>query len=395
MQQRLAAERRDVVIVGGGVMGAALSYWLRQQDPTVGVTVIERDPTYAQASSALSAASIRQQYTTPINIAISQQSLALLRSAADWLAVDGQGPDLGFVEGGYLYLGDAAASDGLRSAHRLQRAHGADVVLLPPAQLAARYPWLRVDDIALGSLGLSGEGWFDGYGLLMALHAKARSLGVERLRGEVTALERHGTRLTSVCLRDGRRLSAQAVVNAAGPWARQVARMAGVVLPVSARRRTVFVLSCPTALPRFPLLIDTTGFWIRPEGSRYIGGCVPLDDAEDLPLEPDTAAFESTFWPALAHRVPAFAALRVERAWAGYYDMNTFDHNGIVGVHPEVENFYCLTGFSGHGMQQAPAVGRALAERMLTGAYHSLDLAPLSIDRIGAGRPLWEGAVIG
>lgn len=395
MQRTLRTDVYDVVIIGGGVMGASLSYWLCQLDPTIRVAVVERDPTFSQASSALSAASLRQQYTTAINIEISQQSLALLRRASEWLSVGDDCPDLNWVEGGYLTLGSAPMAAGLQAAHRVQRAHGADVALLAPAALADRFPWLNVADLAVGSFGVTGEGWFDGYRLLTSLHAKARSLGAEFIRGTAVDFERSGAQLSAVNLQDGRRLASRIVVNAAGPWARHVAALAHVSVPVSARRRTVFVLSCPTPLVGFPLLIDTSGFWIRPEGSFYIGGIVPRDDAEDLPLEPDTAPFESEFWPALAHRVPAFEALRVERAWAGYYEMNTFDHNGIVGPHPEIDNFYLMNGFSGHGMQQAPAVGRALAERLLTGEYRSLDLTPLSFDRIVAGRPLREDAVIG
>ncbi len=385
----------DVVIVGGGVMGASLAYWLRHYDPAVSVVVIERDPTWSQASSALSAASIRQQYTTAVNIEISQHSLALLRAAPTWLALDDDRPDLGLHEAGYLTLADAGTAPVLRAAHAIQRSKGADVALLSPDELAARFPWLQVADLALGSLGLSGEGWFDGYRLLTALTAKARHLGAQTVHGEVVGMERAGHRVQAVRLADGRRIAAGTVVNAAGPWARAVGAMAGVVVPVDACRRTVFVLACPTPLPQCPLLIDTTGFWLRPEGPYYIGGVVPRNDAADLPLEPDHGPFETEFWPALAHRIPALESLRVVRAWAGYYEMNTFDHNGIVGPHTEVSNLVLMNGFSGHGIQQAPAVGRGVAEHILYGAYRSLDLTPLAVARIAQGRPLRELAVIG
>jgi hypothetical protein len=385
----------DVAIVGGGVMGASLATWLRTFDPTVSVALIERDPTWSQASSSLSAASIRQQYTTRVNIEISQQSLALLRSASEWLAVGEDRPSVNLHEGGYLYLASAQSEAVLREAHALQRSMQVDVALLSRGDLAAQFPWLNVSDLSLGSLGLSGEGWFDGYRLLTALNAKARALGAQLVRGEVVGLLQQRYRVTGLQLADGQTLAATAVVNAAGPWARSVAAMAGVPLPVDACRRTVFVLECPTPLPRFPLLIDTTGFWIRPDGVQYIGGIVPADDAADLPLEPDLDSFETEFWPALAHRVPAFESLRVARAWAGYYEMNTFDHNGIVGAHPDLRNFYFMNGFSGHGIQQAPAVGRALAERMLFGEYRSLDLSALEYERLTENRPVTERAIIG
>jgi glycine/D-amino acid oxidase-like deaminating enzyme len=386
---------QDIVIVGGGVMGSALAYWLTHLQPGLGVCVVERDPTYRQASSALSAASIRQQYTTAVNIRISQWSLDFLRRTAEHLAVDDDRPEVGLHEGGYLYLAGAAGVPVLEKANRIQREHGADVVLLDPAALAARFPWLEVGDLALGSLGLSGEGWFDGYRLLTSFARKARSQGVRYVRGEVAGMARSGNRVDAVLLADGTRLACDVVVNAAGPWARQVAAFAGVDLPVRARRRTVFVVSCPTSLPRFPLLIDTSGLWIRPEGAHFIGGVVPRDDADDLPLEPDTAPFETEFWPALAARVPAFEQARLERAWAGYYEMSTFDHNAIVGPHPDVANLHFMNGFSGHGIQQAAAVGRALAERITTGRYVSVDLEPLAFARVLEGRPLLELNVIG
>jgi glycine/D-amino acid oxidase-like deaminating enzyme len=386
----------DVAIIGGGVMGASLAFWLRHLDPTRQVTVIERDPTWSCASSALSAASIRQQYTTAVNIDISSLSVDLLRSAHEWLAVEDDRPDLQLIEDGYLYLaGSPTAAEALQAAHRLQKAHGADVVLLEPAALAERFPWLKVSDLTLGSLGLSGEGWFDGYRLLGALTRKARALGVQFLRGEAVQIERLGRQVSAVVLRDGRRVAAGQIVNAAGPWSRAVAAMAGVEIPVAARRRTVFVLSCPTPLPRFPLLIDTTGFWIRPDGAFFIGGAVPAEDTDDLPLEPDIDSFENDFWPSLAHRVPAFESLRVERAWAGYYEMNTVDHNGLVGPHPALDNFHCLCGFSGHGLQQAPVVGRALAERLLYGGYRTIDISALDTARLVTGQWLREDAVIG
>ena len=391
----MAEHSSEVVIVGGGVMGSALAYWLTRLEPGLSVTVVERDPSYRSASSALSAASIRQQYTTPVNIRISQWSIGFLRATAEHLAVDDDRPDVALHEGGYLYLAGAAGAPVLAEAHAIQRAHGADVALLSPAGLAERFPWLATGDLAAGSLGLSGEGWFDGYRLLTAFARKARSQGVRYVRADVVGLECSGKRVAAVLLDDGTRLACGTAVNAAGPWARRVAAMAGIDLPVHARRRTVYVIACRQRLERFPLLIDPTGFWIRPEGDRYIAGTAPRVDLDDLPLEPDYEPFESELWPALAARVPAFEEARLERAWAGYYEMNTFDHNAIVGPHPSIANLHFINGFSGHGIQQAPAVGRALAERITTGRYATVDLTALGFERILEQRPLRELNVIG
>jgi glycine/D-amino acid oxidase-like deaminating enzyme len=197
-------------------------------------------------------------------------------------------------------------------------------------------------------------------------------------------------------LADGSRIAGDAFVDAAGPWAASVAGWLGIELPVRARRRTVFVFGCPTPLPRCPLVIDPAGLWFRPEGNGFIGGIAPdpADDPDDAPLDVDHALFESRLWPALAHRVSAFEAVRVTHAWAGYYEMNTFDRNGIVGAHPHYPNLYFANGFSGHGIQQSPAVGRGVAELIVHGRYRTLDLSPLRFERIVAGAPLVEANVV-
>jgi FAD-dependent oxidoreductase domain-containing protein 1 len=308
--------KADVAIIGGGIMGSALAYWLTRLDPNVGVVVIERDPTYTTASSALSAASIRQQFTTPVNIRICQASIGFLRQADELLEVEGATVDIGLKERGYLYLAPASGLETLRRAHTIQTQLGADVALLDTTALAARFPWLNTSDLAAGSLGLNGEGWFDGYSLLTGFATKARSQGVNYVRGEVCGLGVRGGRIESIRLGSGGKVASNFVVNAAGPWARSIARLAGCDLPVAARRRTVYVISCPTRMETFPLLIDPSGFWIRPEGSGYIAGAPPGMDPDDAPLEPDYDAFDSVLWPALAARIPAFEAARLERAWA-------------------------------------------------------------------------------
>lgn len=376
-------------------MGSALAYWLTRLEPGASVLVIERDPTYALASSTLSAASIRQQFTTSVNIRISQASVEFLRAAGEILEVDGSKPDIGFTEAGYLYLAGESGAESLRRAHAIQTQHGAEVALLDRAQLAGRFPWLETADLAAGTLGLRGEGWFDGYLLLTAFARKARSQGARFVRGEVRELEMRDRRVASIGLADGSRIACGHLVNAAGPWARSVARLAGVDLPVFARRRTVYVVACRATLKPFPLLIDTSGFWIRPEGAGFIAGLPPGDDPDDAPLEPEYDAFESLLWPALAARMPAFEAARLERAWAGYYEMNVFDHNGIVGLHPEIANLGLMNGFSGHGMQQGPVVGRGMAELILRGRFVTVDLAALGYERLLEGRPLLELNVIG
>lgn len=388
------------VVVGGGAIGSAIAYFLTLQRPGCEVVVVERDPSYARASSALSASSIRQQFSTDINIRLSAYGIGFLRQAGQLLACDGDVPDIGLHEGGYLYLATQAGEATLRANHALQTRHGADVALLSPPQLAERFPWLTLQDVVLGSLGLSGEGWFDGYLLLTALRKKAQSQGVRYVADEAVGLDlTHSdgvSHVHAVRLASGDVLPCRFAVNAAGPWAAAVAGWAGISLPVVGKRRTVFCLSSPATLPGCPLLIDTSGIWLRPEGKGFICGFAPAEgqDPDFAPLEPEHHAFEDRVWPTLAERIPGFEALRVQGAWAGYYEMNTFDHNALVGLHASCDNLVFANGFSGHGLQQAPAVGRGLAELMLTGRYQSLDLSPLSLDRIARQQPLLEQNVL-
>lgn len=389
-----------IVIVGGGAIGSAIAYFLTLQQPGLPVLVIERDPSYAQASSALSASSIRQQFSTAINIALSQFGIGFLRNLKTELAVGNDQPDIGLVEDGYLYLATQAGEAVLRDNHALQRAHDVDVALLDPEALKARFPWLNVDDIVLGSLGLSAEGWFDGYLLMQSLKAKAVSQGVKYLRAEAVGVahSRHDgvAHVEAVLLADGTRIACRAMVNAAGAWAKPVAGWLDIDLPVHGKRRTVFNLSSPAKLPQCPLLIDPSGIWLRPEGHGFIAGFCPEegDDGNDIPLDVEHDAFENFVWPTLAERIPGFEALRVESAWAGYYEMNLFDHNAIIGLHPSCDNAYFANGFSGHGLQQSPAAGRAIAELVLAGRYQTLDVSPLGWERLLRNEPLLEKCII-
>lgn len=383
----------DVVIVGGGVIGSAIAMFLKQNGDCR-VTVVERDPTYATASSSLSCSSIRQQFSTPVNIALSQFGFEFIRNAAAHLSVNGDDPALSLREPGYLYLASNEGLPILEANHTVQRGCDASVALMTPTALKNRFPWMNTDGIAGASLGLEGEGWFDGPALMQAFRRKARALGAEYVYGEVVALDRGGGRIAAVRLRDGRRIACGMAVNAAGPQARSVAAMAGIGLPVEARKRCVFIFACRSELPGCPLVIDTSGVWFRPEGDRYLAGWSPPDDPEDHALQVDHALFDDVIWPALAARVPAFAAIRGLGAWAGHYEYNTFDQNALLGPHPDVPNLFFANGFSGHGMQHSPGVGRGMSELILHGVYRTLDLSPLAMTRVAANQPLRELNII-
>jgi FAD-dependent oxidoreductase domain-containing protein 1 len=391
-------EHADVVIVGGAIIGSSVATFLAMRPDFGGrIVVVERDPTFRTSSTTLSAASIRQQFSTPLNIEISQFGIDLIKYPDRYLAVDGEAPEIDFVENGYLFLATDAGLSTLERNHELQRGLGVRVELLDPERLRARFAWLRTDDLAGGSLGLADEGWFDAYALLQGFRRKARSLGVEERIGEVVAIEHDDRRVSGVRLADGSRIGADWVLNAAGPRAADVASLAGVDLPVRPRKRLVYHVDAPVDLGAAPLTIDPSGVYFRPEGPAYIAGYSPRDgeaDPDTLDLAADRAPFEEIVWPALAHRVPAFDRLRLLDTWAGHYEVNTLDANAIIGPHPAIQNLLFANGFSGHGLQQAPAVGRGLAEWIATGRYETLDLSPLGFERIVRGEPIRELNII-
>jgi len=385
----------SIVIIGGGVMGAATACFLAR-DHGIRATVLERDPAYTRASSALSASSIRQQFSTSVNIALSQWSIDFLRRIGDELAVDGDRPQIGLVEAGYLFLASEAGAEVLQTNHAVQQAAGADIVLLPPEQLRSRFPWLAVDGLALGAFGQSGEGWFDGPAVMQAFRRKAIACGARFVKADVCGFDLEGDRAKAVLCADGQRFDADAIVLAAGAWSASLAAQLDVALPVTAKKRDVFVIDSPAALPGCPLVIDPSGVWFRPEGRGFLAGAPPRDDAADeAPLDAvDHVLFDDLIWPALAARVPAFEALRVRSCWAGYYEMNAFDHNGLAGALPGWRNVFTACGFSGHGMQQAPAVGSALAALVAGTSSGAPALDALSPQRLLDMRPLVERNVI-
>lgn len=383
----------DVVIVGGAATGSSLAYFLSASASFGGsILVIEKDASYQKCATALSAASIRHQFSTPENIQLSQFGTEFLRHFGDTLAVDGDRPDVGFQEKGYLFLSTPGGETVMRENNALQRSLGADIILKTPAELKATWPWLNVDDLALGSYGVKGEGWLDAYGMMRAFRRKAIAQGVTYLEDEVLAINKTGRTVTGVTLKSGRQIACATLVNAAGTGAATLSAQVGVVLPQESRKRCVFYFTCPEKIADCPMVIDPSGAYFHPEGEGFIGGIQPPQDQDPECFDYDVQheLFDELLWPILAARVPAFEALRCEHAWAGHYDYNTFDQNVILGYHPAVENMVYANGFSGHGMQQSPAVGRGLAELIEFGKYRSLDLSRMSWERVLNNQPIVE-----
>lgn len=386
-----------VVIVGGAAIGSAAAYFLTSHPEFKGsVSVIEQDPSYQHCATTLSAASIRHQFSTPENIQMSQFGTEFLHQFAHKLEVNGYVPDPAFNEKGYLFLATPQGVPILKANHATQCAHGARIALLSPDQLATRYPWMNTSDLAAGSLGLAGEGWLDAYALMQGMRLKARAQGAQYVHDTVVDVYRNRNTITGVQLARAGHRPCDILINAAGTGSTLLAHKAGIDLPVESRKRSVFYVHCPTPLPDCPMVIDPSGAYFRPEGPGFIMGIAPAPDNDPACHDFDVqhTLFDETLWPILASRVPAFEALRVQRSWAGHYDMNTFDHNLILGAHPEVHNMLFANGLSGHGMQQSPAIGRALSELVIYGHFTTLDLRRMGWQRVLENTPLLELNVV-
>ena len=387
----------DVVIAGGGAVGSSCAYHLKCVLNFAGsVLVVEPDPTYRDAASTRSASSIRLQFSTPINIELSGYGLEFLRDSPVRLRQSGAA-DFGLVASTYLYLATTRGRTSLEERAAIQRAHSVPVTLHDTAELAKRYPWLNTADLSGGCDTTAGEGWFDGYALLAWLRAEAEAAGARYVRDRVTGFE-HSPEgpIEAAVLEERGAVSCGFAVNAAGTRSADLAAAAGIDLPVRPRKRSVFVFTCETPLPPCPLVVDPSGLWFRSERDRFLCG-PPTDPDPDVSpedFEVDYTLFEESAWPTLAHRVPAFEAIRMTSAWAGHYDFNTFDQNAFVGPVPGIGNLLLASGFSGHGLQQAPGIGRGLAEHIRFGAYRTLDLTPLGYARYPANEPLRELNVI-
>jgi glycine/D-amino acid oxidase-like deaminating enzyme len=386
----------DVVIAGGAVIGSATAYYLRKLGFDGSILVVEKDPSYANCCTTRSAGGIRQQFSTEENIRLSQFGLKLIAHLKQEFGPDA---DVAFREQGYLNLVPPEGKAPLEAVVATQRRLGAATVVLGPEELASRFPWLALDGVAAGAFGERDEGWIDPWSLMNLFRHGALARGVTWQTGEIVGIEADTGKVRAVRLADGGRIGCGALVNAAGAEAGAFAALAGIDLPVERRKRYVFVFDCrefPASLHAAPLTIDFTGVYFRPEGAQFICGLSP-EDHEEPEVSDDTidhAWFEERIWPVLAARVPVFGAIKVVNAWSCHYDYNTLDQNAVIGRHPELANFYFCNGFSGHGLQQAPGAGNAVAELIVHGRFLTIDLARFGYERIAEGRPLKEINII-
>ena len=390
----------DVVIVGGAIMGSSTAFFLTDNPDFNGsVLVVERDPSYESCSTAHTNSCMRQQYSEELNVRISQFAADFVKNLRTYMGGDDRVPKLSVRNFGYMYLADTESfADTLRENIKVQHAAGAGTVLMTPDEIKAKYPFYNVDDIVLGSINTVDEGYWDGSVVFDWFRRIARERGVEYVDNEVVAMTRKGGRIESVTLASGEVIACGQVVNASGPRAARTAKMAGLEVPVEPRKRFTWIFAAEQPLEvDLPLTIDPSGIHFRENGggTYQAGGHPDIDPAVDYDdFTMDFAFWEQHAWPIIATRVPQFEAIKVTHEWAGHYAYNTFDHNAILGPHPEVENFVFLNGFSGHGLQQSPAMGRGTAEWLTYGEFRALDLRPFKYERIVQNRPIIEKAVI-
>ncbi|WP_299414940.1 FAD-binding oxidoreductase [uncultured Sulfitobacter sp.] len=392
----------DVVIVGGAIMGASAAWFLSDDKDFDGsVLVIEKDTSYEHSSTMHTNSCMRQQFSSELNVRISQFAADFVKNLPRYMGNDDRVPDLKIQNFGYMYLADNNDfADVLRESHATQIAAGAATQLMTPEQIKVAYPFYNVDDIVLGSINLVDEGFWDATAVFDWWRKSARERGVEYVQNEVVAMTKNasGTRVESVTLKSGEVIACGQVLNASGPRAIETAKMAGVTVPVEPRKRYSWIFAAETPLDRdLPLTIDPSGVHVRENGggTYQCGGHSAIDPAVDYDdFQMDHSIWEEHVWPILATRIPQFEAIKVQSEWGGHYAYNTFDHNAIMGPHTTVENFFFLNGFSGHGLQQSPAMGRGTAEIMVHGAYRTLDMRPFNFERIELNKPIIEKAII-
>lgn len=289
----------DVVVIGGGAIGAAVAYYTKVLEPGTVVTVVERDPSYERASGG-----VRRLFSLPENVELSNYGIPFFEGFAETMAVDGVAADIAWRRNGYLFIVPPAGRDVLRRNLETQRRLGVRARWLEPDELKHLYPSMNVADLGAG-VHSPDDGWLDPHGVLTGFRNKARSLGARFVADEVVGLARRGSGVTAAHLASGRRVTAAHFVNAAGAWAKDVCAMLDVAVPIEPLRRFEHYFEAQDPIEPLPYVKDTQRLAFRPEGRGYTGGVPTLAEPRGYNLDTDHTYFEAAVWPALAHRSPS------------------------------------------------------------------------------------------
>ncbi len=381
----------DILIVGGGVMGCAIAYYLLKANESIKITIIERDSTYNRASTTLSEGNIRVQFNIKENIEMSLYGLQVLANFAEEMATEDHVPDIAFRQQGNLFIIDATSEELAREGLKLQKSLGCQVEWLEPEQVKAVYPPYNLVDCVGATFGPT-DGSMSPLDVLLGYRHKVIALGAAVIEAEVSHLLKNGDQMSGVALTSGEVLSADIVVNTAGAWAPKLAQTVDVTLPIKATKRQVYAIETPLHFDHIlpALLLPSGQYCFHEAGGHFTAGGSRSDD----PITYDDFSwsktrFEEHLWAGFVKYLPDFDRLKVTQGWAGLYAVNTFDGNAILGEWPELKGLFLANGFSGHGFQQSHAVGRYLAELIL-GQPPTLDLSIFSPQRILDNKPVFE-----
>lgn len=381
----------DVIIVGGGVMGCATAYYLLKFDSKLKVAILEMDSTYEKASTPLSDGNMRIQFNIKENIQMSQYGLQVMKTFADDMAVGSERQDPVFRQQGNLFILDEASIDESKEGYQLQKSLGCEVQWLNPEDIKNRYPIYNLKDCAAGTLGTQ-DGTMSPMAVLTAYRKKAIEMGAIYIEAQVTEVLKNENQVNGVKLSSGEILNSNIVMNAAGAWAPVISKTIGIDLPIAPTKREVAVLETNyRGEGHLPCLFLPSGLYVIHEGEGlFTSGKSFADDYVGYDdFKWDRKRFEELVWSELVEYIPSFDRIKVTRGWAGLYEVNTLDDNAILGEYPLMKGFYLANGFSGHGFQQAHAVGRYTAELMLN-KTPSLDLSVFSAQRILDNKPVPE-----
>lgn len=387
-------KRVDIAIIGGGIVGSAVAYFLARTGRAGTIAVVEPDPSYEFSATPAANGGIRQLFSLPENIRMARYGLDFFAGFHETMAMDGQSADIGFQRRGYLFISDDGGHGQMEINHRLQVSLGARVDLLDGAALAARFPSINGADMAC-AVHSPDDAWINPQAALMGFRDKARALGVDYIKDRVVDWRAHGGVARDVVLASGETLAADSFVLAAGAWSAEIGAMIGLALPVEpmCRESHYFVTSNP--VEPLPFIKTETHIAFGPEGEGYAGGLPDWNQPAGFHLDPHPTRFEDEVWPMIAHRVPPLETLKLQRTWVGHYARNSLDLNAIVGRwEGGADNVYMACGYSGHGIMHAPASGLALAELMLDRELSTLDIVAFGYGRVAAGKPYREQGII-